>query len=150
MRLPSLLGRSVPFYEVGWLRVRHLSARENFESLSGSEIRLHWRFKRRKLLRVHFDRATIPFVWAQLQTFHTINTSTIIVVICVIPSRVLVVVFLLSLSQSSTVNLHVIDMPALWGGHAMVGRSLNGFIAIVWQWTRFVQLKWKYNKLVIL
>lgn len=73
---------------------------------------------------------------AQLQTFHTIDTITSsTIVVCIIATRVLIVILLLSLSQSSTVKVHVVDMSALRGGHIVFGRSRYGVIAIIWQWT---------------
>lgn len=83
-------------------------------------------------------------MWAQLQTSHTVDTITTrstVIVVCVVASRVLTVVFLLSLSQSSTVELCFVDISTLWGWHIIFRRILTGVIAVIWQWTRFVQLK---------
>lgn len=100
----ALGGGGVPLDEVGGRVGGREAAREDAEGLSGAEVRLHAGLERRELLRVHLRRAAVRLVRTQLQTFHAIIiTSTIIR----ISTSVFVVVFLLSLSQSSTVKFHV-------------------------------------------
>lgn len=127
------LSSGVPLYEVGGRHGGGDAAREHAEGAPRAEVRLHTGFQRRQLLRIHLHCAAVRLVRAELQTLHTIViTSTS----CRTSSRVLVVVFLLSLSQSSTVKLCVAVF-TLCSDFPIIIWSLDSLV-VFGQWTGLV------------
>lgn len=118
------------------------AARQHAEGLPGAEVRLHAGLERRQLLRVHLRPAAAALVRAQLQALHAIIITSIVIRVS---SRVLVVVLLLSLPQSSAVELNVVAMCIGWRYFDVLVLILRRFISVFGEWTRFVQLQ-QYKK----